>query len=158
MRSSKVRAPVAAVLFSLVAASVTAHSDDGGEPSSAEKAVDYRESYMTILGWNAKPMGQMLKGETTFADDTFLLHARQLANASKLDLLWAFPEGSVTEDSGAKEEIWFDWDDFEQKFADFRSAAASLGDAAAGGDVEATKAAFAKVGDACKACHKAYKE
>ena len=85
-------------------------------------------------------------------------HARDLATASRLDLLAGFPEDSVTDDSAAKDEIWFTWDDFEQKFADFRAAADALGEAAASGDVEATKEAFAAVGDACKACHKKYKE
>jgi cytochrome c556 len=125
---------------------------------SAEKAVDYRASYMTVLKWNSGPMGQMLKGKAAFDDEAFLRHARDLATAARLDLLGAFPEGSITEDSDAREEIWFDWEDFEQKFADFRTAAAGLGEAADAGDVEATKAAFGELGKTCKACHKAYKE
>ena len=149
--------PALAIALGGVAAS-NAHSQHSDGGSSTEKAVDYRNSYMTILSWNAKPMGKMLKGETPFDAAAFTLHARQLANASGLDLLWAFPEGSVTEDSGAREEIWFDWEDFEQKFADFRTAASALGEAAEGGDVEAVKSAFGKVGDTCKACHKPYKE
>jgi len=143
----------AAVL--VAAASTTALADSGG---SVQKAVDYRIAYMTILGWNAKPMGQMLKGEKPFEEEAFMGHAGDLAAAGGLALLPAFPEGSVTEDSAALEEIWFDWDDFAQKFADFQEASAALGEAVAGGDVEATKAAFGKVGDSCKACHKTYKE
>ncbi len=126
--------------------------------ASVEKAVDYRSAYMTILKWNAGPMGQMLKGEMAFDDAAFLEHARNLATAAELELLSAFPEGSVSEDSDAREEIWFDWADFEQKFADFQAAGKNLGVAAEGGDVEATKAAFGKLGKTCKGCHKPYKE
>lgn len=132
------------------------HSDEGG--MSPSKAVDYRTSYMTMLDWHAKPMIRMLKGESAFDDAAFLHHAGQLATIARLDLLDSFPEGSATDDSDAREEIWFDWDDFEQKFADFQAAAQALGEQAAGGDLEATKSAFANFGDSCKACHKAYKE
>ena len=117
-RTKRVLLPVLA--FAVCGAmAAAAHSD---EDSPVQKAVDYRTSYMTVLNWNARPMGKMLKGEMAFDNDAFMLHARQLATASTLDLLWAFPEGSATEDSAALEEIWFNWEDFEQKFADFRAA------------------------------------
>lgn len=157
MSTRNIRLVLAATVIGLTGAAATsAHTEEN--ESSAQRAVDYRNSYMTILNWNARPMGKMLKGEEAFDADAFMLHARQLAAATRLDLLWAFPEGSKTEDSGALEEIWFDWEDFEQKFADLRKAAEALGAAAEGDDVEATKTAFSGVGDACKACHKKYKE
>lgn len=156
MHNRKTRALLSVLAFAAFGAmAAQAHSDND---DSMQRAVDYRTSYMTVLNWNARPMGKMLKGEMPFDDDAFLLHARQLATASALELLSAFPEGSTTEDSAALEEIWFDWKDFEQKFADFRTAATALGEAAGSGDVAATKAAFGKVGDACKACHKKFKE
>lgn len=153
-RTKRILRPFLAIIV-FGALSAAAHSDDD---SPVQRAVDYRTSYMTILNWNARPMGKMLKGEQPFDNDSFLAHARELASASALELLAAFPEGSATEDSAALEEIWFNWKDFEQKFADFRAAAETLGEAAGGGDLEATKTAFGKVGEACKACHKKYKE
>ena len=144
---------LALAVFGAMAAQAHSDNDD-----SVQRAIDYRTAYMTVLNWNARPMGKMLKGEMPFDEQAFLQHARDLSSASTLELLSGFPEGSVTEDSAALEEIWFDWKDFEQKFADFRTAAASLGEAAGSGDVDATKAAFGKVGDTCKACHKKFKE
>ena len=153
MTARYLQGAAAALMAMLVSAGAAA-----AESVSTEKAVDYRESYMTVLKWNSGPMGQMLKGEAPFDDEAFIRHARDLATAARLDLLAAFPEGSISDDSDAREEIWFDWEDFEQKFVDFRAAAAGLGEAADAGDVEATKAAFGELGKTCKACHKAYKE
>jgi len=153
-KSNPLPAYLAAVLMTTASA---AHSDEG-EQSSVQRAVDYRESYMTVLGWNARPMGRMLKGEEPFDEAAFVRHAQDLARAAQLDLLAGFPEDSATDESDAKDEIWFTWDDFTQKFADFQAAAKTLGETAAGSDVEAVKAAFGDVGEACKACHKQYKE
>ena len=149
-------AAIAFALSPLLGFAHSAHSDEEG--NSVSRAVDYRTSYMTVVNWNARPMMQMLKGEADFDEAAFMSHATQLATIAQLDFLTGFPEGSATDDSDAREEIWFDWDDFEQKFADFQSAAKTLGEQAATGDLEATKQAFGTVGDACKACHKAYKE
>ena len=158
MTRSIVRGACAGILAILAAGGSVAHSQHLGGEASAEKAVDYRASYMTILKWNAGPMGKMLKGEAPFDDEAFLAYARDLSRATELDLLAGFPEGSAIEGSDALEEIWFNWEDFEKKFSDLRTAGQALGTAAGAGDVEATKAAFADVGEACKACHKAYKE
>jgi len=31
-----------------------------------EKAIEYRQSVFTVVGWNFKPMGAMIKGEKPF--------------------------------------------------------------------------------------------
>jgi cytochrome c556 len=149
------KAAMLGVISAGLLATTTAQADEG---VSVQKSVDYRTSYMTLLGWHSKPMIKMLKGEAEFDDEAFLSHASQLAAVSKLDLLMAFPEDSTTDDSAAMSEIWFDFEDFEQKFADFRAAGAQLGEAAGSGDVAATKQAFSGFGDTCKGCHKKYKE
>lgn len=157
LRKARITAAVLMAAATTLVYAHNAYSDEEGR-SSASKAVDYRTSYMTVLGWHSKPMTRMLKGEMAFDDAAFMHHAKQLAIAARLDLLAGFPEGSITDDTDAKEEIWFEWDDFEQKFADFQAAAKAVGEQADSGDMAATKEAFGKLGEACKACHKAYKQ
>ncbi|MGD2118089.1 MAG: cytochrome c [Chromatiales bacterium] len=122
-----------------------------------ERAVEYRQGLMNVIGWNVKSMGAMMKGETPYDQAAFARHAADVAKAAQLDLLAGFPEDSVNDESDALSEIWFDFDDFSQKFHDFQKAADSLDKAAASGDKAATQAAFKDLGESCKSCHKKYK-
>ena len=59
--------------------------------------------------------------------------------------------------TGAKPEIWQNPQDFASKLGAFQKAAQAFKSAAAGNDVNATKASFADLGKACKACHDKYR-
>ena len=113
---------------------------------------------MTVIRWNVKPMGDMLKGKRPFDGAAFARHMRDLESAVSLSLLPAFPEDSDEgEDTSAKAEIWMNWEDFEQKLEDLRQQTAKLSAAVRSGDRKAMNARFKEVGKACKACHKEYK-
>lgn len=66
-----------------------------------------------------------------------------------------FPEGSSGE--GANNEIWSNWEDFEDKADRFTAAAEELSVAAASGDLGASKAAAQNLGASCKSCHESYR-
>ena len=125
-----------------------------GEQESAAKAIDYRTSVMTVVGWNFKPMGAMLKGKIPYDQAAMARRAQDLAAAASLDFLAGFPEGSdESDDTAAKAEIWMDFEDFERKFDAFRKAAAKLAAAAQAGDREQVQAQFGATAKSCKACH-----
>ena len=127
---------------------------------SVSKAVDYRNSVMSIYKWNMGAMGAVLKGEKPYDRDAFKKHAQDLASAAHLDLLAGFPEGSdESDDSSARMDIWMNWDDFEAKYADLKKATQELAQTAAGaGGMQAIGPKFGAVGKSCKGCHDAFKD
>ena len=124
------------------------------------KAIDYRNSVMTVLKWNMGAMGAVMKGKQPYDREQFKRHAQDLATAAHLDLLAGFPEGSDEgEDTAARMDIWMDWDSFEAKYADLKKTSKALAETAAGsGGLEAIGPKFGAVGKACKACHDSYKD
>ncbi|MFM1891859.1 MAG: hypothetical protein RLZ44_936 [Pseudomonadota bacterium] len=147
---------VAVLLFSsaLALASATAVAED--DPTS--RAIKYRQSVMTLVGANFKPMGAMLKGELPYDQAAFARHAADLAAVASVDILRGFPDDSEGDGSDAKGEIWLSWDDFRQKMEQFQAEAGKLGEVAAGGDRDAIQAQFGATGKTCKACHDDFKK
>lgn len=125
-----------------------------------EEVVGYRQSVYTIIGWNFKPIGAMVKGEVPFDAAAVARHAQYVEMMSK-----AAPEGfskgtgpDVVKDTEAKPEIWTKWSEFETKMSDFQQEAAKLAEVAKGGDEKAIKAQFGKTAETCKACHKEFRK
>ncbi len=153
------RSPFALVGGLSVAALLTAGTLTAAEGETpAHRAIEFRESAMTILSWNMKPMGAMVKGDTPLDAAKFRTYAQDLAATAQLDILAGFPEGSDEGETDARSDIWMKWDDFKGKLEALRTASKGLADAAAAADPEKIKPAFAEVGKACKSCHEAYKD
>jgi cytochrome c556 len=147
---------LSAVLLGVAAISTTASAESG----SHAKAIDYRNSVMTVYKWNMGAMASVLKGERAYDQAQFKQYAQDLAAAAHLDLLSGFPEGSDEgADTDARMDIWMKWDDFAAKHADLKKASRELAEAAAGaGGPQAIGPKFSAVGKACKACHDNYKD
>jgi cytochrome c556 len=143
---------LSAVLLGASALSSLAYAE------SFEREIEYRQSVMEIFGWNMKAMGAMLKGKVPYDAASFARHASDMQAATSLDLLSGFPEDSNEGETDALPDIWLDFNDFKQKYADLQAASKTLNTAAAGSDQAQIKAAFGDLGKACKACHRAYKE
>lgn len=133
-------------------------SNAQAEGNSLSKVIDYRNSVMTVYKWNIGPMGGMLKGKIPYDAETFAKHARELNNATHLDLLAGFPEDSEGPDSDARADIWMDWDGFSAKYDDLKRATAALALTAPSGDLQAIGPKFGAVGKACKGCHDNYRD
>ncbi|HIO93004.1 MAG TPA: cytochrome c [Leucothrix mucor] len=127
---------------------------------SADQSFDFRSSTMSIYKWYLSPMGAMAKGKTEFNAKSFAQYAAGLEAISKIDLLEGFPKESSedhVDDSNAKEEIWSNWKDFENKAKNFQLEAKKLSSIAKAGNEAAIKAQFKKTAGTCGACHKKYK-
>lgn len=154
MKKSKSR--IAGCLMMAIPLAAWAH--EGHTDDQIERAVEYRQAVMNIIGWNFKNMAGMVKGEVPFDQAAFSAYASEFQQASKMNLLSGFPEDSDDSDeTDAKPDIWMDWEDFQSKFNDLQKAADQLAAVAAKGDQEASKKQFGAAGKTCKACHKAYK-
>lgn len=78
-----------------------------------------------------------------------------MGNGDKiLDL---FPKGSTQGKTKAKPEIWEKWEEFSKNPAKVKKAASELADAAKAKDDEAITVKVKALGDACGACHKAFR-
>ena len=125
-----------------------------------EDTVKYRQSVYTIIGWNFKPIGAMVKGEAPFDAAAVARHAQYIEMLSK-----ALPEGftkgtgpDAVKSTEAKPEIWTKASDFDTKMKDFQQEAAKLAETAKSGDEKAIKAQFGKTAETCKACHKEFRK
>lgn len=128
------------------------------DKSPKEKAIDYRQAVMTVVGANFKPMGAMMKGDIPYDAAVFARHAQDLGAIASVDILRGFPEDSEGDNSKAKGEIWLDWEDFKIKMDDMKREAATLAKVASTDDKAAIKTQFGTTAKTCKACHKQYKE
>ena len=63
-----------------------------------------------------------------------------------------FPEGTNDDPSEAKDEIWSDWERFQEISLDLEMTAGMLASTAAEG-MDAAKAPFIEMAGTCKACH-----
>ena len=121
---------------------------------------EYRQSVYTIIGWNFKPIGAMVKGEIPFDAAAVARHAQYVELMSKA-ALEGFAKGSgpdAVKGTEAKPEIWTNWDKFESAMNDFQQESAKLAEVAKGGDESAIKAQFGKTAETCKACHKEFRK
>ena len=116
-----------------------------------------RHEGMEAIGKANKAVSRELKAETPNLA-VVRQSAAQVAKLSRQASAW-FPQGSGPElgKTGAKPEIWQNQKDFAAKLHNFQSAASAFNAAAAGSDVNATKARFADLGGTCKACHDKYR-
>jgi cytochrome c556 len=150
---------IARIASLALAAAVASLSLPASADDAKQEAIKYRQAVFKVVGWNFKPMGAMVKGETPYDKASFQRMADNLAFASKLALEGFAPgTDALAGETRAKDDIWKKNDDFKSKMAEFEKASAALAQAAQGGDMAAIKPAFGKTADTCKSCHKAYRE
>lgn len=125
-----------------------------------QDVVEYRKSVYTVIGWNFKPIGAMMKGEIPFDAAAVARHAQYVEMMSK-----AAPEGftkgsgpDAVKDTEAKPEIWTSPDKFKTAMTNFQQESTKLAEVAKTGKEADIKAQFGKTAETCKACHKEFKK
>lgn len=115
-----------------------------------------RHERMEKVGEAAKPVGQMLKGDTAFDADV-LRASLQTFHDTSMVFADLFPPGSETgEDTEAAPAIWEDRDGFEAALDKWRSAVQAAIDANPQ-TLEEAKPVVGPVFNACKNCHDNYR-
>jgi cytochrome c556 len=141
-------AVTAAALFSAVVAVAAVNP---------EKAIHYRQSVYTMIGWNFVPMVDMIKNKTPWDSAEFGKHAERIASLAP-QLLEGFPQGSDKgAETEAKPDIWKNMDDFKSKMNDLVRETKNLAEVAKTGDEAKTREQFKKTAGACKNCHDKYR-
>jgi len=122
---------------------------------NVEKAVDYRQSVMTVIGTHFGRIGAVVKGAVPYNKDEVGKNAEIVAMMSTLP--WqAFGPG--TEGGKAKPDVWSDNAKFKAAADKMQLAVADLNKAAQSGDQESLKKAFGAAGATCKSCHDDFKK
>ena len=122
-----------------------------------EDVIHYRQSAMTLIGWNFGPLAAMVKGKIPFDAAEFSKRADRIESLAP-QVLEGFATGSDKgAETDAKAEIWTHFDDFQAKFDDLITETKALSDVAKSGDEAKLKEQFKKTAATCKACHDKYK-
>jgi cytochrome c556 len=122
-----------------------------------EAVIHYRQSVMTLVGWNFAPMSAMVKGKLAWDAKQFALHADRIATLAP-QAPEGFAKGSDKgAETDAKPEIWANPEDFQTKLSGLADESKALSEVAHGGDEAKMKEQFKKLAGACKACHDKYK-
>ena len=124
-----------------------------------EDAVHFRQSVMTVMGYNMARIFTMTSGKAPFDAAAAATSGEIVALLSKQPYE-AFVEGTSASDmpgkTRAKPEIWMEPDKFKSAASKMQEAVAQLNQATKGGNLDQIKTAFGNAGKACKACHDDY--
>lgn len=140
-------------LISFGAAAIAAASI-AGFAMAQDDVIKQRQDLMKDNGAQARTAGQMAQGATPF-DAAVAKAAMEKLAANAAEIAADFPPGS--EGGDALPAIWENFADFEAKATALQTAAQAAA-AAADGGLEAFAPAFGAVGQACGACHQAYRK
>jgi len=121
----------------------------------AEDAINYRQSIFTAFRWHFGAMGAMVRGKADYNAEQFAHHATQLAALTRMPQE-GFIEGSDFGETDAKDELWENLADVNQRFDQLSQDADKLV-AVSGGSLDEARAAFGDVGKSCKGCHDKYR-
>jgi cytochrome c556 len=152
------RAGCTFILATTFAAGALAQTAPAPPPNLAKQAIENRKAVFTLVGNNFKPIGEILRGNSTFESVDVGKYATRVAFLTGL-LVEAFPEVSKTGDTQAKPEIWSNRADFDKRVKDFSDHASALSQVVAqgGGNSDAFKTAARAVAQDCKGCHDNYR-
>jgi len=138
------------VLGSLVALAAVGCATSQKTMIGTGDSVADRQRVMKNVGANWAEIQNKVKAGNA---EGVAVNAEALAlHAQRITLL--FPEGSLTDKSKAKPDIWQKWPEFQAAAKNFENRAGILRDQAVAKDAAAVTATVATFGrDACGACH-----
>jgi len=145
-----------ALLASLVTGSL-ATAQEG--PTPEQQAVNARQSHMQLYAFNLSALGGMAQGSIPYDAADAAAAAENLNHMIQIDQGFYWIPGTSSEEiegSHALPKIWENMEDFQAKHAALQDAVANLV-TAAGTDQATLGAAMGGVGQACGACHQAYR-
>ncbi|GLS88709.1 hypothetical protein GCM10010873_36830 [Cypionkella aquatica] len=122
------------------------------ETEATDPIVIGHQDLMKSIAGASKVLGGMASGSTAY-DAAAAEAAKALLIKDAADIAVKFKEPGSDPASGAKPEIWTNWEDFVVKANALGTAATALDVASA----DSIKAGMGAVGGACKDCHTTYR-
>jgi cytochrome c556 len=131
-----------------------AHENHAKKLPDVKDVIAFRTYLMENVGDNAKEMNDKVKAgrikEAKINAQAIALHSTRIVEL--------FPQGSTSETSRAKAEIWQNWDNFVKSAETFRAEADQLAVVAAEGKAGEAKEQLKKVFGGCKSCHDTFRK
>lgn len=150
------------LVSAVVAAGLMAGAGSAMSGEAEDKAIKARQAVMQLLSFNLGKLGAMVKGEMDYDADQAKIAGDNLKAVARIrqDAMW--PAGTAMEEAGMEGKTWAKkaaWDTFPEvsKKHEALVAAADKMAEAAGGGVDAIKAAIGPVGASCKGCHENFR-
>lgn len=134
-----------AAMMALVAASAVADE------------IARRKAAMDDINDAMKVLVAMVKNERPFNGEDVARSGYTVLNNLTVSAT-LFPEGSTTENSRAKPEIWQDLERFVGSLDKAKAAAQKVADAGAANDQAGFPKAVIQLGEVCKACHEDFRK
>lgn len=131
----------------------------GASHADKNPAVAARQAVMSLYSYHLGTLGAMAKGEMEYDAEAASVAASNLAALASLNQMTMWPEGTDNgsiEGTRALPAIWEEGSDIGAKAGDLTEATAALAETAGDG-LDAVRAGMGPVGQACGACHKAYR-
>lgn len=141
-----------------VAATLAFAAGDG--PTPQQRAIEARQSQMTLYSFNLKLLGGMAKGDIEYDAQAAGLAAKNLAALTTVYMPGAWMKGTDNFDMDGTRALPALWQadpaEVQAKGKALRDSAQALAEVA-GTDLAGLRGAIGPVGKACSACHKAYR-
>ncbi|RMF17564.1 MAG: cytochrome c [Gammaproteobacteria bacterium] len=124
-----------------------------------DDAIVARKAVMRVIGLNFGPLGAMVKGKVPFNQEVFKANTQRLKLVSEMPVEKYFPKGSETgKGTTVTQDVWNEWDEFEEGLKKWRMELSKLADVAQSGDEAAMRKQFAATAKTCKGCHDDFRE
>lgn len=125
----------------------------------AEAAVEYRQSLFQLVKSNMGPLGGMAKGAIPYNEEVMMTNAVRLEQLADMMVDYLSVDTRKFDvDTGAKDAIWENFPNVEEKVSALKTAAANLQSVVEAGDESEYRSAIGNVGASCKSCHDDYKK
>jgi cytochrome c556 len=122
---------------------------------AADDIIKTREADMKLMGKQLKAIKGIIDSGGDAAD--VVEPVNKIVEVAGL-IPSLFPKGSDQGKTGAKPEIWENWDEFTQHANDLKNEGTMLASAAQSGDLATVRAQFDKTAKVCGACHKTFRK
>ncbi|WP_218313050.1 c-type cytochrome [Alteromonas antoniana] len=125
----------------------------------AEAAVEYRQSLFQLVKSNMGPLGGMAKGAIPYNEEVMMTNAVRLEQLADMMVDYLSVDTRKFDvDTGAKDAIWENFPNVEEKVSALKTAAANLQSVVEAGNESEYRSAIGNVGASCKSCHDDYKK
>lgn len=125
----------------------------------AKAAVEYRQSLFQLVRSNMGPLGGMAKGAIPYDEEVMKTNAVRLEQLADMMVDYLSVDTRKFDvDTGAKDAVWENFPNVEEKVSALKSAAANLQAVVEAGDESEYRNAIGNVGASCKSCHDDYKK
>ncbi len=128
----------------------------GPEGDSSENIIKYRQYVMTAISNHFKALKFLATGRIS-QPDQWLPHARSMVDMANM-IETAFPPESDFGDTEAKEAIWENKGDFNQKALKLIKASEAMVKLIEANERDKALEQIKVISNTCKACHKKYRE